>query len=132
MIEISIHETHLAVGGEGFRGAGIEVISLKLAILPVQKVVSVGRDAEGMIVDQLAFQHQLAFTRRSVDSIDIGRGGLVVGDVSARVASHRPAAIRRDVEVAHGFVRKLDEFHCGHVEGLAKSKIPILVRAHHL
>jgi len=94
MIVIHIHETHLAVGGEGFRSAGIEVISLKLAILPVQKAVPVGRDSESTAADQLAFQYQRAFTRCSVDAIDIGSRGLVVGDVSARVAStaQRPSA----------------------------------------
>ena len=137
MVELGVDETHRWLAdSDGPRAARVEVIGLQLLIPPVQEEVPVGRDPESVVpgrgVDHLIFQDQRALAGRRVYAIEVGRGPLIVRDVSARVAPDRPASVDGHVEIAHRGIREPDELRSRHVEGLAEREVPILVRTIHL
>src|SRR5436190_12973172 len=88
VIELEIDEARGRGAAERARGRGVEVVRVEPVVLPIEEILAVGRNAEGVAagrsVDQLVLQHQRALAGRGVDAVDVGGGPLVVVDEAAR------------------------------------------------
>ena len=85
-----------------------------------------------MLAGQLAFQHQCAFAGGGVDAVEVRCRALVVGDMGAHIAAHRPAPVEGDLHLTHRRIRERDVATIGDVEGLTEREVPVQLRADHL
>src|SRR5262249_24951346 len=126
LIELEIDEARRRRPAERLGRRAVEVVRLELVVLPVEEVVAVRGNAEDVLPSQHVLRDERSLTGARVDTIDVRRGPLVVGDVPARISADRPASIWPDVELAHRRIGELDELRARNVEGFAIGEVAIL------
>ena len=132
MVELEVDEAR-RTHGERSRRARVEIVHLVFVVLPIDEGSTVGRDAGHMARHRvLRLEHERALARGRVHAVEVRLRPSVIGEVRSRVPAHRPAAVRRDLEIAHRGVRERNKPRCGDIERLAESEVPILFGADHL
>ena len=126
VVVFRVDEAHRRLrDAERARGVGLEVVDLELAVLPVEEVRAMRRDAQDVTAGQLSLGDQRPLAGGGVHAVEVGgRQLLLVGEVGARVAPDRPLAVWRDVEISHRVVGELDEPFRRHVERLPEGEGP--------